>query len=103
MHARAQRSNRLARANRASHGARVSPHTGKGESEENKGKSKGKSKGTKSANQGAKGVHKGKTSKAGLSESAQTCPTANPWFHDGTGMPILVPLVLSLQFLVSAD
>ena len=32
----------------------------------NKGKSKGNSKGTKSANQGAEGVHKVKTSKAGL-------------------------------------
>ena len=30
-------------------------------------KSKGKSKGTKSANQGAKGSHEGKTSKTGLS------------------------------------
>ena len=57
---------------------------------------KGKSKGTKSSNQGAKDVHKGKTSKAGLSglehskseassdiqESAQTCPTDNSWIHD---------------------
>ena len=39
---------------------------GKFKSKENKGKSKGKSKGTKHANQGAEGVHKGKTSKAGL-------------------------------------
>ena len=42
-------------------------HTGKGKSRENKGNSKGKSKGTQSAIQGANGVHKGKTSKAGLS------------------------------------
>ena len=65
----------------------------KGKSNENNGKSKGKSKGTK----GAKGSHKGKTSKTGLSglehskseastntqESAQTCPTDNSWIHDG--------------------
>ena len=72
-------------------------HSGKGKSKENKGKSKGKSKGTKCANQGAKGVHKGKTSKAGLpgletsksetsselQESSQTCHTDNSWIHDG--------------------
>ena len=66
---------------------------GKGRSQENKGQSKGKSKGTK----GAKGSHKGKTSKTGLSdldnskseissdpqESAHTCPTDNSWIHDG--------------------
>ena len=66
---------------------------GKGKREENKGKFKGKSRGTK----GAKGSHKGKTSKTGLSglenskpeissetqESAQTCPTDNSWIHDG--------------------
>ena len=40
---------------------------GKGKSKENHGKSKGKSKGTNSANQGAEGLHKGKTSKTGLS------------------------------------
>ena len=57
MHAKAQASNRMAKAN----------SEGKGKSKENKGQSKGKSKGTKSANQGAKGSHKGNTSKAGLS------------------------------------
>ena len=56
MHAKAQASSRVPKANRASHGTRVRPsHSGKGKSKENKGKSKGKSKGTKSANQGAKG------------------------------------------------
>ena len=59
-------------------------------------KSKGKSKGTRSANQCAKGLHKGQTSKAGLSglehskseasldiqESAQTCTTDISW-NDG--------------------
>ena len=45
MHAKAQASNRLARANRASHGPRVS----KGKSKVNKGKPRGQSKGTKGA------------------------------------------------------
>ena len=85
MHARTQASNRLAKANRASHGPRV---RGKGKSEENKEKSKG--------SKGAKDSHKGKTSKTGLSglenskskassytqESAQTCPTGTSW-NDG--------------------
>ena len=79
MHARAQASNRLAKANRASHGPRV--------------KAKERVKRTK----GAKGSHKGKTSKTGLSghanstseassetqETAQTCPADNSWVHDG--------------------
>ena len=83
-----RKSNRLARANRASHGPTKSE--GKGKSKENNGKPKGKSK-------GAKGLHKGKTSKTGLSglehsksetssetqEPAWTCPTDNSWFHDG--------------------
>ena len=47
MHARARASNRMAKANRATHGPTKSE--GKGKSKENKGKSKGKSKGTKSA------------------------------------------------------
>ena len=78
MHAKALASNRLARANRASHGPR-----GKTQSPE----------GTR----GAKGSHKGKTSKTGQSglensksevrsetqELAQTCPNDNSWFHDG--------------------
>ena len=69
---------------------------GKGNSKEINGKSKGKPKGTKGANQSARGSHKGKTSKTGLSglenskseissetqESAQTCPTDNSWIHD---------------------
>ena len=64
MHARAQASNRRAKANRASHGPRVKA---KERVKRTKGKSKGRSKGTKSANQGAKGLHKGKTSKTDLS------------------------------------
>ena len=60
MNARAQASNRLARANRASHGPRV---RAKVRVKVTREKSKGKSKGTK----GAKGSHKGKTSKTGLS------------------------------------
>ena len=65
----------------------------KGKSKENKEESKGKSNGTK----GAKGSHKGKTSKTGLSglensksetssetqKYAQTCPTDDSWIHDG--------------------
>ena len=71
----------------------------KRKSKENKGKSKGKSKGTKGVILGAKGSHKGKTSRTGLSglehsksettsetqESAQTCPTDNSRFHNGWG------------------
>ena len=58
----------MAKADRASYGPRVSPHSeAKAKSKENNEKSKGKSKGTKGAIQGAKGSHKGKTSKAGLS------------------------------------
>ena len=86
MHARAQASNRLAKANRACHGPRVRAKAGVLRTRENP---RGKSKGTKSANQGAKGFHKGKTWETGLSglensksetslqtqESAQTCPT----------------------------
>ena len=96
MHARAQASNRLARANRASHGPRV-----RAKERVNNGKFKGKSKGTKGtkgAIQGAEGSHMGKTSTTGLSglensksepssetrESAQTWPTDNSsWIHDG--------------------
>ena len=65
---------------------------GKGKGKENDRKSKGKNRGTK----GAKGSHKGKTSRIGLSglenskseissetqESAQTCPTDDSWIHD---------------------
>ena len=51
MQARTLASNRLAKANRASHGPRV----------------RAKARVTKSANQGAKGMHKGKTSKTGIS------------------------------------
>ena len=57
MHAKAQASNRMPKANRASHGPRS----------KRRKENKGKSKGTKSANQGAKGMQKGKTSKTGLS------------------------------------
>ena len=57
MHARTQGSNRMAKANRASHGPRVSPRTqAKVRVRENKGKPKGKSNGAKSAYQGAKGL-----------------------------------------------
>ena len=52
MDARAQASNRLARANRASHGPRV---RAKVRVKRTREKSKGKSKGTKGANEGAKG------------------------------------------------
>ena len=57
--ARKKASNRLARANIASHGLRVRAKV----RVKRKENSKGKSKGTK----GAKGSHKGKTSKTGLS------------------------------------
>ena len=57
MHAKAQASNRMEKANRASHGPRV---RAKERVKRTREKSKGKSKGTKSANQGAKGLHKGK-------------------------------------------
>ena len=68
MHAKAQASNRMTKANRARHGPRVSLHSqAKGKSKENKEKSKGIFKGNNSANQGAKGSHKDKTSKTGLS------------------------------------
>ena len=60
LHARAQASNRLARAKKASHGHRVRAKVRVKSTREN---SKGKSKGTK----GAKRLHKGKTSKTGLS------------------------------------
>ena len=98
LHARAQASNRLARANRASHGPRV---RAKKREKITREKSQGISKGTK----GAKGSYKGKTSKTGLSsienskseissdiqESALTCPTDTSWndgwncdeWHDG--------------------
>ena len=90
MHAKAQASNRK------SWSKSEPSFSGKGKSKENKEKSKAKCKGTTSANQGAKGLHKGKTSKAGLSglenskseassdiqESAQTCTTDISW-NDG--------------------
>ena len=42
MHAKAQASNRMAKASRASHGPRVTPHSqAKGKGKENNGKSKG--------------------------------------------------------------
>ena len=70
--------------------------SGKGKSQEKQGKIQRNIQRTKCANQGAKGFHKGKTSKAGLSglenpksevssdtqESAQTCTTDTSW-HDG--------------------
>ena len=87
----------MAKANRASHGPRVSPHSqAKARVQKARENPKEIPKGTKSANQGAKGSHKGKTSKAGLSglenskseassdiqESAQTCTTDTSW-NDG--------------------
>ena len=63
MHAGAQASNRMAGKQSKS----WSKSEEKGKSKESKGKSKGKSKRTKSVNQAAKGFHKGKTSKTGLS------------------------------------
>ena len=58
MHAKAQASNRVAKANRASHGPRVSPQSqAKVRAKKARANSKGKSKGTKSANQGANGLH----------------------------------------------
>ena len=97
MHAKAQASNRMAKAIRASHGPRVSLHSqAKERVKRTKGKSKGKTKRTKSANQGAKGVHKSKTTKAGLSslensksdassetqESGHVCTSDTSW-NDG--------------------
>ena len=68
MHAKAQASNRVAKANRASHGPRVSPSlSDNGKSKEDKGKPKGKSKGTKSANQGCQRLTRTKHRKSGLS------------------------------------
>ena len=63
MNARAQASNCMAKANRASHGPRV---RAKARAKKTRGNPKGKSKETKSANQGAKGSHKGNTSKTAL-------------------------------------
>ena len=90
MHAKAEASNRMAKDKQSKSWSKSVPSfPGKGKSKESNVKSRGKSKRTKSANQGAKGLHKGKTSKAGLSvlenskpeassdiqESAQTCAT----------------------------
>ena len=105
LHAEAMASNRLAKANRASHCPRVLAKANrashgprvlaKGKSDGGKGKSKGKSKGSKSA----RGSYMGKTSRIGSSglenlklevssetrESAQTYHTTdNSWFHDGS-------------------
>ena len=67
MHARAQASNRLLRAIRASHGPTVCPHSqAKVRVKKTRRKSEGKSKGIISSNQGAKGLQKSKTSKISL-------------------------------------
>ena len=98
MHARAQASNRMVKANRASYGPRLSPDSqAKGKGKENKGKSKGKSiRNLKSAKSRCQRLTHGQnTQKAGLSglvppdnsetsfrkwqESAQTCTIG----HDG--------------------
>ena len=92
LQARSPASNRLAKANRASHGPRVKA---KERVKRTMEKSKGQSKGSK----GAKGSCKGKTSKTGISglenlksetlsetqESAQmghVCTTDTSWIHD---------------------
>ena len=96
MHAKAQVNNRMAKANRASHGPRVSPHS---QEKARVKKIMEKTKGTKSSNQGVKSSHKGKTSKTGLSclensksgtssetqESGQTCPTDTSWNEGWNG------------------
>ena len=96
MQAKAQASNCMPKANSASHGPRVSPHSQAKARVKTTRENNGKSIGTKSANQGARGLHKGRTSKAGLSglenskseassdtqESAQTCTTDISW-NDG--------------------
>ena len=85
MHAKAQASNRLAKANRASHAPRVSPHS-QAKAREKKTRENPKEN-LKEPKVRAKGVHKGKASKAGpsglensksetssdIQESAQTC------------------------------
>ena len=94
MHARAQASNRLARANRASHGPRV---RAKARVKKTIGNPKESPKEPKVRSKVPKAHTRGKTSKTGLSglenskserssdtqESAQTCPPDNPWIHDG--------------------
>ena len=97
MHARAQACNRTAKANRASHGPRVSPRTqAKATVRKTRENPKENPKEPKVRTKGSKSSHKGKTSKNGLSglqnsksevrsepqESAQTCPTATSW-NDG--------------------
>ena len=97
MHAWAQASKRLAKDKQSKSWSKSEPsHSGKGKRKEHNGKSKGNSKGTKSANQGAKGLHKSKTSKTGLSslenaksetnsgtrESTYVCTTDLSW-NDG--------------------
>ena len=94
MHAKTQARNRMAKANRASHGPRVSLHSqAKARVKKTRENPKKKAKGTTRANRGAKGSHKGKTSKAGFSglvnstseassdiqESAQTCTIDTSW------------------------
>ena len=83
MHGKAQASNRMAKGKQSKS---LFMSEGKCKSKENKGESKRQSKGTKKCER-AKGMHKGKTSKTGLSglqnpksearsdtrESAQTC------------------------------
>ena len=89
MHARAQVSNRLAKANRASHGPRVRAKARTKRTRENPEENPMEPK-------GAKGSHKGKTSKTGLSglenskaeassdtqESGHVCATGTSW-NDG--------------------
>ena len=68
MHTQAQASNRLAKAIRASHGPRVSPQSqAKVRVRNTMENPKECSKEPKGANQGAKGLHKGKAPNTGLS------------------------------------
>ena len=68
MHARAQASNRIAKANRASHGPRVSPRTqAKVRVRKTRENPKENPTEPKVRTKVPKGLHKGKTSKTGLS------------------------------------
>ena len=93
MHARAQASSRLARANRASHGPRV---RAKERVKKTREKPKESPKEPKMRSKVPKAhtrvkhrklvYQSGKLEtrdKLGLHESAQTCPTDNSWIHDG--------------------
>ena len=97
MHSKARASNRMAKANRASHGPRVSPHSqSKVRAKRTRENPKINPKEPKVRTKVPKD-YKIKTSKSGLSglensksetssethQSAQTCPTDKSWTHDG--------------------